>query len=68
MGLFKGSRVVINQQVARYAAGARGVVIRVDIRVFSGARYSVMLDQDGAVLEDLAESQLFELDNEVGGN
>jgi hypothetical protein len=60
----KGARVVINQQLAGYPAGTRGRVIRVDERFFGATRYSVMLDEDAVVLEELTEDHLFALDQD----
>jgi hypothetical protein len=66
MSLHKGARVIINQHVAGYDAGTPGRVIRVDERWISDNRYSVLLDEDGAVLENLTEKELFALDDEQG--
>lgn len=64
MEFAKGDRVVLTKGVGNYRAGAKGRVILADSAFFAADRYNVLLDEDGEVLEQLTDSDLFKIDPE----
>ncbi len=61
MDIVIGSRVVTTKSISGYPAGTRGQVIRIDTAFFAADRYAVLLE-DGSVLEQLVEVDLFATD------
>jgi hypothetical protein len=63
MSFAKGDHVVLTRTIGEVPVGAAGRVIRVDVPVFASTKYTVLLNDGGAV-EDLKEDDLFLIEDD----